>query len=117
MRQIIKTNHHFKEEYEMKRYSILVLALVLGCTILTGCRRNDMRPSSPTNEATTHTPTLAPTTPVTRPATEPTEHATASVTTTPTDGTHATAGTESTNATTGTESTQAPVQKQKPAAR
>lgn len=53
----------------MKRYSILALALVLGCTIFTGCRRGNgnMDTVSPTNDATIETPTLMPTTPATQP--------------------------------------------------
>ena len=50
----------------MKRYSMLVLVLVLVCAVFTGCRRNDMGPLSPTNEATTHTPTVPVTVPTTR---------------------------------------------------
>ena len=50
----------------MKRYSMLVLVLALACAVFTGCRRNDMGPLSPTNEATTHTPTVPVTVPTTR---------------------------------------------------
>lgn len=57
----------------MKRYAILALALVLCCAMLTGCRRgnNNMKPSSPTNEATTAAPTMPTMMPETSPATEP----------------------------------------------
>ena len=49
----------------MKRFAILALALVLGCTMLTGCRRQNMNGnmSTPATEAA-------------RPTTEPTTHAT-----------------------------------------
>ena len=49
----------------MKRYAILALALVLGCSMLTGCRRQNMNGnmSTPLTEAA-------------RPTTEPTTHAT-----------------------------------------
>ena len=49
----------------MKRFAILALALVLGCTMLTGCRRQNPNGnmSTPPTEAV-------------RPTTEPTTHAT-----------------------------------------
>ena len=66
----------------MKRYAIIALALVLGCSMLTGCRRQDMNgnmstpPSEaarPTTEPTTHAtmPTTMPTIPATEPDTMP----------------------------------------------
>ena len=64
----------------MKRYAIFALALVLGCSMLTGCRRQDMNgnmstpPSEaarPTTEPTTHA-TMPVTTPETMPTVEPT---------------------------------------------
>ena len=68
----------------MKRCTILALALVLGCTIFTGCRRgnNNMSTMPPATHAATEAPT---TMPATRPATEPvttapTERATADAT-------------------------------------
>lgn len=53
----------------MKRYSILALALVLGCTIFTGCRRGngDMMTMPSMTQAATERPTNS----VTQPATEP----------------------------------------------
>lgn len=67
----------------MKRYAIFALALVLGCSMLTGCRRQDMNgnmstPASeaarPTTEPTTHAtmPTIPATEPDTMPGSEPT---------------------------------------------
>ena len=84
----------------MKRYSMLVLVLVLVCAVFTGCRRNDMGPLSPTNEATTNTPSVPVTVRATRPATEPSTHVTESTThsteiTNPTDSTNATEATQS----------------------
>lgn len=68
----------------MKRYSILALALVLGCTLFTGCRRGsgDMPPVPTATQAATEMPTIPaakPTRPmVTEPATmAPTEDSTA----------------------------------------
>lgn len=57
----------------MKRYGILVLAVALCCSLFAGCRMGNgsMRPSSPTNEATTAMPTMPTVMPDTRPATEP----------------------------------------------
>ena len=69
----------------MKRFAIFALALVLGCTMFTGCRRQDMNgnmstppteAARPTTEPTTHAalPTIpateAPTMPHTEPVTE-----------------------------------------------
>lgn len=61
----------------MKRYSILALALVLGCTVFTGCRRNNgkMETVPPTMPPVTAAPTERMTEPATR-HTEPT-HTTA----------------------------------------
>ena len=47
----------------MKKYALIALALVLGCSMLTGCRRRE-----PAAEMTT------PSTQATRPVTEPTTH-------------------------------------------
>lgn len=57
----------------MKRYGILALVLVMCCALLAGCRRGNgnMKPVSPTNEATADIHTMPATMPVTRPATEP----------------------------------------------
>lgn len=58
----------------MKRYSIFALALILGCTLFTGCRRpGDPQgmTTTPTGEIMTEMPTVPATMPVTRPATEP----------------------------------------------
>ena len=56
----------------MKRYAIAALALVLGCTMLTGCRR-DKGPAMTMPAATTAT--HATTVPTTVPTTEPATHA------------------------------------------
>ena len=64
----------------MKRFASLALALVLGCTMLTGCRRQNMNgnmstpateAARPTTEPTTHA-TMPTTTPATEAATMPT---------------------------------------------
>ena len=72
----------------MKRFAVFALALVLGCTMFTGCRRQDTNgnmstppteAARPTTEPTTHAtmPTLPATEPTTMPHTEPiTEDAT-----------------------------------------
>ena len=54
----------------MKRFAIFALALVLGCSMLTGCRRQDTNGnmSAPATEAAR--PTTEPTTKATIPATE-----------------------------------------------
>ena len=66
----------------MKRYCAAALALVLGCTMFTGCRRRDPMPSAtmPATQPATHAATLPVTEPThvptensTRPTTEPTE--------------------------------------------
>lgn len=83
----------------MKRYCILALALVLGCTMFTGCRRRDggMEITTPTTHATTA--------PTTHPTVEPTVHATTEPATHPaTEHTTTPTGMEATDgATTGTE--------------
>lgn len=58
----------------MKRYSIFALALILGCTLFTGCRRpgdSQSVTTTPTGEIMTEMPTVPATMPATRPATEP----------------------------------------------
>ena len=59
----------------MKRYAIFALALVLGCSMLTGCRRQDMNGNMSTPPTEAARPTTEPTThatmPTTMPATEP----------------------------------------------
>lgn len=85
----------------MKRYGAFALAFVLCCCLFTGCRmgNSNMRPTNPTNEATTMTPTMPTVMPDTRPATEP---ATAAPTEQETATESMTAGTED-----STEDTQA----------
>ena len=67
----------------MKRFAILALALVLGCTMFTGCRRQNQggnmstpptEAARPTTEPTTHatTPTIPDPMPTTEPMTEET---------------------------------------------
>lgn len=71
---------------KMKRYSIIALALVLGCTLFTGCRRGNgnMETVSPTNQVT---PEMPVTTPVTKPTLPPdTEPVTEPVTEETTEG-------------------------------
>lgn len=57
----------------MKRIGIITLAALLCCSLFAGCRmgNGNMKPSSPTNEATTAMPTMPTVMPDTRPATEP----------------------------------------------
>ena len=59
----------------MKRYAIFALALVLGCSMLTGCRRQNMNGNMSTPPTEAARPTTEPTThatmPTTMPATEP----------------------------------------------
>ena len=74
----------------MKRYSILALAMVLGCTLFTGCNRREPMPGA--TSSATHT--TQPSTHATAPATTPTmpmttEATTVPMTTEPTTG-HAT---------------------------
>jgi len=54
----------------MKRYTVLALAMVLGCTLFTGCRRGNgnMMTVPPTTQAATEHYTM----PATQPATQPT---------------------------------------------
>ena len=54
----------------MKRFAILALALVLGCTMFTGCRRQDMNGNMSTPPTEAARPTTEPTTHATMPATE-----------------------------------------------
>ena len=56
----------------MKRYAIFALALVLGCSMLTGCRRQDMNGNMSTPASEAARPTTEPTTHATQPATMPT---------------------------------------------
>ena len=85
----------------MKRYLMLALVLVLVCSLFAGCRRTDVMPSSPTNDATSHAPTIIPTTPVTRPPTEP---ATQQATIIPTEDTQEPSSTRATDPTETTKS-------------
>lgn len=54
----------------MKRFAILALALVLGCTMLTGCRRQNPNGNMSTPPTEAVRPTTEPTTHATMPATE-----------------------------------------------
>ena len=61
----------------MKRFAVLALAMALGCTMFTGCRRmgSSMNTVPPTTQAATEMPTVPATTPTqvpTVPATVPT---------------------------------------------
>ena len=56
----------------MKRFAILALALVLGCTMLTGCRRQNQNGNMSTPATEAARPTTEPTTRATQPATMPT---------------------------------------------
>jgi len=49
----------------MKRYSIFILTLILAASLMTGCRRKNMEP---TTNPTTMPTTLPETTPATQPA-------------------------------------------------
>ena len=60
----------------MKRYAIFALALVLGCSMLTGCRRQNMNGNMSTPPTEAARPTTEPTTHATQPATMPTIPAT-----------------------------------------
>lgn len=57
----------------MKRIGILALTAVLCCSLFAGCRMGNgsMKPTSPTNEATSAMPTMPTVMPDTRPVTEP----------------------------------------------
>ena len=73
----------------MKRCTILALALVLGCTIFTGCRRGngDMMTVPSMTQAATEPTTMPATTPTRPIATEPaTQDATGESATEGTDG-------------------------------
>ena len=65
----------------MKRYAIFALALVLGCSMLTGCRRQDMNGNMSTPPTEAARPTTEPTTKATQPATMPTVPTTEDATT------------------------------------
>ena len=73
----------------MKRFAMIALALVLGCSMLTGCRRQDTNGnmSTPATEAARPTtePTTRATIPATMPATEAATMPTAEPTTTGTE--------------------------------
>lgn len=63
----------------MKRYPVFALALLLGCTMFTGCRRNGapmetIVPTTMVTETPTVPTTLPTTTPTTLPATESATH-------------------------------------------
>ena len=65
----------------MKRFAIFALALVLGCSMLTGCRRQDMNGNMSTPPTEAARPTTEPTTKATQPATMPTVPTTEDATT------------------------------------
>ena len=72
----------------MKRFVILALALVLGCTMLTGCRRQNQNGNMSTPATEAARPTTEPTTHATMPTTMPaTEAATMPTVEPTTDGT------------------------------
>ena len=71
----------------MKRYAIFALALVLGCSMLTGCRRQNMNGNMSTPPTEAARPTTEPTTHATQPATMPTIPATEDATIDATDPT------------------------------
>lgn len=90
----------------MKRYAVLALAMALGCTMFTGCRRmgGSMNTMPPTTQAATEMTTV--------PTTRPTQ-ATTIPTTTPTGATEdSTAATDN-----GTEATGEQGKMRKPAVR
>ena len=68
----------------MKRFAIFALALVLGCSMLTGCRRKDTNGSMSTPPTEAARPTTEPTTRATQPATMPTTTPATESATTPT---------------------------------
>ena len=68
----------------MKRFAVFALALVLGCTMFTGCRRQDMNGNMSTPPTETARPTTEPTTRATQPATMPTTTPATESATTPT---------------------------------
>ena len=65
----------------MKRFAVFALALVLGCTMFTGCRRQDMNGNMSTPPTEAARPTTEPTTKATQPATMPTVPTTEDATT------------------------------------
>lgn len=72
----------------MKKYALIALALVLGCSMLTGCRRRepDAGMTTPTAQATrpvTEPATHKATEPATHAATQPGDHAVVEPTTAP----------------------------------
>lgn len=70
----------------MKRFAVIALALVLGCAVLTGCRRqNTTEATTPTTHATQPT-THATTVPTTTPTMEPTVPMTTDATQSATEG-------------------------------
>ena len=71
----------------MKRFAILALALVLGCTMLTGCRRQNMNGNMSTPATEAARPTTEPTTRATIPTTMPATEAATMPTAEPTTGT------------------------------
>ena len=60
----------------MKRFAIFALALVLGCSMLTGCRRKDTNGNMSTPPTEAARPTTEPTTHATMPSIPATESAT-----------------------------------------
>ena len=68
----------------MKRFAIFALALVLGCSMLTGCRRKDTNGNMSTPPTEAARPTTEPTTRATQPATMPTTTPATESATTPT---------------------------------
>ena len=72
----------------MKRFAILALALVLGCTMFAGCRRQNTNGNMSTPPTQAARPTTEPTTRATMPTTTPaTEAATMPTVEPTTDGT------------------------------
>ena len=65
----------------MKRFAIFALALVLGCTMFAGCRRQDNNGNMSTPPTEAARPTTEPTTKATQPATMPTVPTTEDATT------------------------------------
>ena len=75
----------------MRKYALIALALVLGCSMLTGCRRRepaaDMTiPSTQTTRPATEPTTHKATEPMTHEATQPGDHAVVEPTTAPVTG-------------------------------
>ena len=72
----------------MKKYALIALALVLGCFMLTGCRRREpaaemTTPSTQATRPVTEPATQKATEPATHRATEPGDHAVVEPTTAP----------------------------------